>query len=258
MTPIFGRIQEIIDEGRQAALATIVEASGSTPGKPGARMIVHPDASIEGTIGGGTVEKQTIEKALDVIQSGENRSFQFDLRDETSGSAVGVCGGTLRVFIEKIGRSSRLIVFGGGHVGQTLAWMAEGLDLDIVIYDDRREFTDPARFPARVKTVCDSFDRAMDILKPTENDYIAIMSYMHTHDGQILHAALQHPFKYAGMIGSQKKCRHVMAELRDQGISQDLLDRVHAPIGIPIGAHTPTEIAISILAEIIRVMNGIE
>lgn len=255
MTSIFQRIQELIDEGRPAALATVVESSGSTPRKPGARMIVYPDGSIEGTVGGGSVEKHVIEEALTLIEKGESRLIHIDLRENKSDSVGGICGGEMRVFIEIIGNAARLLILGAGHVGRTLARMAKELDFRVVVYDDREEQAAPDQFPSEAKVICGPFEKAMETMQPASRDYIAIMTYNHALDESLLKDALETPAKYVGMIGSKTKSRQVKEHLANQGVSQERLDAVHAPIGLPIGAHSPAEIAVSILSEIVKVTN---
>ncbi|HPP03020.1 MAG TPA: XdhC/CoxI family protein [bacterium] len=258
MISIFRRVQELYEEGRPAALCTVVQSAGSTPQKPGARMIVYPDGSIEGTVGGGALEKRVIEEARKVIETGESHLIPIELREHQPHSVGGVCGGEMTVFVEKIGTWPRLLILGGGHVGQTLSRMAAELPLQIVVYDDREEYADPERFPPGVKTVCGPFENAMETLQPTSQDYIAIMTYKYTLDELLVKAAVNTPAKYIGMIGSEMKCRRVRDDLTDQGVPKEKLDRVHAPIGIEIGAHTPPEVAVSILGEIVQVMNGMK
>lgn len=255
MTPIYTRIQQLSDERIACAVATVVESSGSTPRKPGSRMIVFPDGSIEGTVGGGALEKSVIEEARRAIENGESRLVYIELRENTPNSVGGVCGGDMRVFIEPIGKGPRLLIFGAGHVGQTIARMAQELDFQIVVYDDRPEFAVPERFPEGVKTVCGPFTEAVAKLQPTNQDYIAIMTYKFTLDAQILKDAVETPARYIGMIGSEVKCMRVMNDLSKQGVAQEKLDKVYAPIGLPIGAHTPAEVAVSILAQVVQIMN---
>ncbi len=255
MNTIFRRIQNLYDEGRPAALVTLVESSGSTPRKAGARMIVYPDGSIEGTIGGGIMEKRVIEEARSLIETGESNLLHIDLRENRPDSVGAVCGGELRVYIEPIGTLARLIIFGAGHVGQTLARMARELQFQVVVYDDREEYARIDRFPSDVKVLCDSFERCMEILKPTSIDYIAIMTYRYTIDELLAKLSLDTSARYVGMIGSELKCMRVKDHLEQQGVPREKLERIHAPIGLPIGGHTPAEVAVSVLAEIVKEAN---
>ncbi len=252
---IFERIQTLFDQNKPAVLATMVESHGSTPRKAGTRMIVFPDGSIEGTIGGGGFEKKVIEEAQNVLQSAEARLVHISLRENEPTSVGGICGGEVRVFLERIGTLPRLLIFGAGHVGQTLARMAGEIDIQVIVYDDREEFTRPDLYPAHVKPTYGSFPKAMESLKPTEDDFIVIVTYQHANDQQVLKDALSTPARYIGMIGSEMKCLRIRENLKEEGIQEEQLDRVHAPIGLPIGGHSPAEVAISILAQLVQVMN---
>lgn len=218
-------------------------------------MIVFPDQSIEGTVGGGALEKRVIDEAITSIKSNQNKLIQIDLRENSEHSVGGICGGDLKVFVEVLGQTPRLLIFGAGHVGQTLAEMAHPLELDIEIYDDRDEFTRPERYPKGVKPFCVPFEEAITKANPKPCDFIVIMTYKFTHDSQLLYDALQTQAHYIGMIGSDIKCMRVINDLKKKGVTQEKLDFVHAPIGLDIGAHTPAEVAVSTLAEIIKVSN---
>ncbi|RJP34239.1 MAG: xanthine dehydrogenase [Candidatus Omnitrophota bacterium] len=255
MERIFARIQELFDQHNAAVLATVVESHGSTPRKSGSRMIVFPDGAIEGTIGGGGLEKKVIQEALAVFQSGESKLVHIALRENEPTSVGGICGGELRVFLERIGTLPRLLIFGAGHVGQTLARMAGEIELQVVVYDDRVEFIRPELFPPYVKIVHGSFDQAMETLQPARDDFIVVVTYQHANDQQVVRQALDTPARYIGMIGSEIKCMRIRENMREQGVLQEQLDRIHAPIGLPIGGHTPAEVAISILAQVVQVMN---
>jgi xanthine dehydrogenase accessory factor len=233
----------------------VVESIGSTPRKPGARMIVYPDGSIEGTVGGGSVEKRVIEEALSLLEKRESRLIHMDLREKKPDSIGAVCGGELRVFIEIIGNLPRLLILGAGHVGRTLARMAAELDFRVVVYDEREEQASPDRFPSDTEVICGPFEKAMETLQPTSYDYIAIMTHSHTLDESLLKNALDTPARYVGMVASKTKSKQIKERLASQGVPQKRISEVHAPIGLAIGAHTPAEIAISILGELIQEAN---
>lgn len=258
MFEVYSRVVEIDKKGKAAALCTVVESKGSTPRKPGSRMIVYPDGSIESTVGGGALEKKVITEALAVIEQGEAKLLHIALRENEADSVGGICGGELQVFIEPIGTQSRLIIFGGGHVGCTLAQIAQHLDVKLVVIDDRDAQSLPGQFPDSAEVLCIPFEQALERIKPSPRDYVVIMTYKYTHDMEILNQALQTQAKYIGMIGSEVKCMRVMHELGQRGVSLEQLNRVHAPIGLPIGAHNPAEVAVSVMAQIVKVMNGID
>ncbi|MBN2329230.1 MAG: XdhC family protein [Candidatus Omnitrophica bacterium] len=252
MTSLFGRAQELLDENRTAALATVVETKGSSPRKPGARMIVYPDGSIEGTVGGGGLEKRVIEESLALMKKGESRLLHISLHDQAPGASEGMCGGEMRVFIESIGGAPRLLILGAGHVARTLARMAVELDLNVMVYDNREEYADDKYFPSQVRVIHGPFENAMERLEPAPRDSIVIMTYNHEWDQSLLKDALETSAGYVGMIGSQTKCKQIRDNLTKLGIPGERLRQAHAPIGLPIGGHAPAEISISILGEMIR------
>jgi xanthine dehydrogenase accessory factor len=218
-------------------------------------MLVYPDGSIEGTIGGGILEKQIIDASLPLFEKASNQLLHFDLKEGSEESLDAVCGGSVDVFVEVINPAARLIIVGGGHVGQVLARMAVELPLQVEVFDSREEYLKPALYPTGIKTTQGSFEECMRMVKPTESDYIAIMTYGHAHDEGVLYNALHTPAKYIGLVASARKMKTFRENLMQKGISPERLDQVFAPIGLPIGGHTPAEIAVSILAQIVQEMN---
>lgn len=251
MTDIFEEILKVKAEGGEAALVTVISATGSTPRKEGAKMLVRADGSIVGTIGGGKIEVQAIQEALEVISKGSSKRLSFSLKE---GDELGmICGGDTELFIEPIISKSTIYIFGGGHIAFTLAKVASLLDFKIVVIDDRPEFADPQRFPEAESTLVEDFSRAFQKLKVDKASYIVIATHGHKGDEVVLEGALATDAKYVGMVGSKTKNNTIFSHLLSRGISQEQLDRVHAPIGLKINAQTPEEIAVSIMAEIIQI-----
>lgn len=255
MRNFYGRLQDIIDDGQALSIALIVDSKGSSPRKAGTRMIVFPDGSIEGTIGGGILEKRVIEDACNALTTGESRLIHYDLKEDTTDSIGSVCGGEVWIYIEPIALLPRLLILGGGHVGRALARMAIELELHVVVYDNRPEILEPDFFPSSVELICEPFDQAMQILKPREQDYIAIMTYNHLYDLDVLTEALKTPAQYVGVIASKKKMATFRETLSQKGIPQERINQIHGPIGLKIGGNHPSEIAVSILAELIQEKN---
>jgi len=161
------------------------------------------------------------------------------------------------VVVEPAGRVCAVHLFGAGHVAQPTAHLATLVGFQVHVYDDRGEYANRERFPeAHRIRVLDSFDQAFDGPAPSADDFVVILTRGHLHDQNVLARALATKAGYIGMIGSRKKRRTIYAKLRDQGVSQDAIDRVHSPIGLSIGAETPEEIAVSIVAELIAVRSG--
>lgn len=252
---LFQRIAELLNSHQIFALATLVEAKGSTPQKSTARMIVFPDGTIEGTVGGGILEKRVIEEAVKIIPLAEDKLFHFQLTENQQDSLGAVCGGEVSVFIEVMGASPRLFIMGAGHIARSLSGMAVVLPFEVVVYDDRPDWADPQFFSKEVQVICASFDKAFETLQPRPQDFIAIMTYNHQHDFDVLYQALLTPCQYVGLVASQRKMHTFYEQLVQKGISEDRIKQIHAPIGLPIGGHTPAEISISILAEMIQCMH---
>ena len=143
----------------------------------------------------------------------------------------------------------RLILCGGGHVSLEVAHIARRLEFELVIIDDRPEFASRDRFPMAGQVVCAPFLEALDALGSRESDYYVILTRGHAHDRDCLEHVLRGKYAYAGMIGSRTKVAAVKAALEAAGIAREILDGVHSPIGLPIGAQTPAEIAVSIVVE---------
>ncbi len=248
---IYQEIVKLKDKGEEAALLTIISASGSTPREEGAKMLVRADGSIQGTIGGGSVELQVIKEAIEVIKKGKPLHLCYRLKE---GEELGmVCGGDVEIFIEPILSAPTIFIFGGGHIALPLAKMAKLVGFKIVVIDDRNEYANPQRFPEAEQTLAIDFAKAFSKLKIGKTGYIVIVTHGHRGDETVLERALATEAKYIGMIGSKTKNKVVYSHLLAKGITKEQLDKVYAPIGLSIHAQTPEEIAVSILAEIIQV-----
>ena len=253
MDDIYQEIVRVKTEGEEAALVTIVSATGSTPREEGAKMLVRTDGSILGTIGGGSLEAQVIEEAVKVIKQGKPKRLHMSLTAKEAEEAGMVCGGELEVFIEPILTPPTLYLFGGGHISLPLAKMGKLLGFKIAVIDDRAEFASADRFPEADVLLAEDFTKSFPKLKIDKSSYIVIVTRGHQHDELVLEWAVGTPAKYIGMIGSKTKVEAIFSHLLAKGISKEQLGRVHAPIGLEIEAQTPEEIAVSILAEIVKV-----
>ncbi len=248
---IYREITRIRDQGGEAALATVISTSGSTPREEGAKMLVRPDGSISGTIGGGSIELQVIKEAIEVIREAKPKHLKYCLKE---GDDLGmICGGDVEVFIEPIISAPSLFILGGGHISLALSRIAKIVGFRIVVTDNRPEYATPERFPEAETTLSIEYDKVFPELKVGKNGYIVIVTHGHKGDAAALEGALTTEAKYIGMIGSKIKNESVYKKLMAKGIKQEQLDRVFAPIGLSIHAQTPEEIAISILAEMIKV-----
>ncbi len=250
---IYEQIVELRKQGRRGAVATIVNVRGSIPSFQTAKMLVRDDGSIVGTIGGGCVEADVWQAAREVMESEKPRTLKFDLNQDPKYDTGLVCGGTLEVFVEPVLPPALLYVFGAGHVALNVCKTASAAGFDVIVTDDRSSYATKERFPGAREIHAVEFDEAMRKLDPNETSFIVIVTRDHRDDMRILSWAVQTRARYVGMIGSKRKVIEIFKTLRAEGIPEHLFDRVHAPIGLDIGAVTPEEIGVSITSELIAV-----
>ena len=248
---IYEQIVELRRGGRRGAVATIVNVRGSIPSFRTAKMLVRDDGSIVGTIGGGCVEADVWQAAREVMESEKPRTLKFDLNQDPKYDTGLVCGGTLEIFVEPILPPALLYLFGAGHVALNLCQVAAAAGFEVTVTDDRSSYATKERFPAAREIHALDFEEATRKLEPNESSYIVIVTRGHRDDMRILRWAVQTRAGYVGMIGSKRKVIEIFKTLRKEGVPAHLFDRVHAPVGLDIGAITPEEIAIAITAELI-------
>jgi xanthine dehydrogenase accessory factor len=245
-------------EGRKGALATIVNVRGSIPSFETAKMLVRDDGSIVGTIGGGCVEADVWQAAREVMENERPRTMTFNLNQNPKDDTGLVCGGTLEVFIEPILPIASVYILGAGHVAYSVHKIARLAGFETVIIDDREAYANRERFPDAREVIADDFERAMTKVEPDENSYVVIVTRGHRDDMRCLRWAVDTRARYVGMIGSKRKVISVYSELEKDGVAREKLERVNAPIGLEIGAITPEEIAVAIVAEMIAVRRKID
>lgn len=244
-------IAEVRNAGNRVALCTIVNTSGSVPRHIGAKMLVYEDGKISGTIGGGNLEKKVIQNALEQINEKKPKLFRHDLLHQHSMC----CGGLVDVYIEPIMPLKRLYIFGAGHTGQALAKLACGTDFEIFVIDDRKEYIEAIQESTINKLTVD-YKQALPFLPFTDETYVIIATYEHHFDRDILAYCIQKPHAYIGMIGSQRKIILTKKTFIEGGIAtRDELEKIDMPIGLAIGAEGPYEIAVSIMAGLIKRKN---
>jgi len=255
---IYEEIVRLRKVGRRGAVATIVNVRGSIPSFKTAKMLVRDDGSIVGTIGGGCVEAEVWQAAREVMESEKPRTLTFDLNQDPKYDTGLVCGGTLEIFIEPVLPPAELYIFGAGHVAASLYKVARIAGFDITVVDDREAYASRERFPDAQEVLAEDFDTATARLQLSESAYIVIVTRGHRDDMRVLRWAVQTPAHYIGMIGSKRKTIAIFKELQKEGLAPELFDRVHAPVGLDIGAITPEEIAVSITAELIASRRNVE
>ncbi len=250
---IYGKIAEAEKSNTAIAVCTVISTKGSTPAKTGAKMLVKEDGSIYGTVGGGELERKVIQDALAVIGQNEPRLFRHDLLHQHSMC----CGGVVELYIEPVIRQSRLYIFGAGHVGSVLAKYSADAGFEVVVIDDRKDYTDAIAIEGVNKMNLD-FDLALKLLPFDRQTYIAIMTYDHAIDRNILSFCIKKPHAYLGMIGSERKVLVTGKQFMDAGIAtEEELNAVDMPMGLIPDSDGPVEIAISILAKLITVKHSL-
>lgn len=284
------------EAGEAVALCTVVAARGSTPQAAGARMLLLGDGKTIGTLGGGCVEAEVRQQAIQLLHAGLSKLLTFKLDHDYGWDDGLICGGAMDIYVQshtsaadaepyKLARNQlrngqpatlafayevegrartysetleppgKLLIVGAGHVGQALASLATTLQFEVAVLDDRADCASPARFPAAARHIAD-IETALRGWPIDAQTYVVIVTRGHRHDGQALAAVLDSPAKYVGLIGSKRKVKTIFQDLVEQGAPLEKLLRVHAPIGLEIGAVMVPEIAVSIAAELIAVRRG--
>lgn len=257
-----GEIEQVLEKatewlraGRKVCIATVIEADGSTPRGVGAKMVISSTGETFGTIGGGLVEKKVLDAAPAVLETGEAAVVGFDLSGK-SADLDSVCGGNMKVFLEVLGQRRDLFIMGAGHIGRALAKAADAAGFAVTLVDDRDDFLTGEGLPATVRCVKAMPDGCEELLDMDTGSFAVIATRGHALDGKWLGALSGLGLRYVGMVGSRRKIETVYAALGDEGVSGEYLDGVHAPVGLDIHAETPEEIAVSIVAELIKVDRG--
>ena len=253
---VFAALADALDRGEEVALVTIVAATGSTPQRVGAKMLVFSDGRTVGTIGGGCYENDAFWKAREAITARRPLNVKYELNDDFAQETGLVCGGQMEVFIEPVEASPDVYVFGAGHVGYWVAKMAHDVGFRVHVVDDREKFANAERFGEGIDVVVENIPQWLGQHRLAATAYAVIVTRGHTHDLDTLRALTAHPLRYLGLIGSKAKVRRIFDELLGEGTSEESLTAVHAPIGLDIGAITPQEIGVSIVAQLIAAKHG--
>jgi xanthine dehydrogenase accessory factor len=241
MKEIIAALGEALQRGESVALATVVEVTGASPAQVGFKLLVRPDSSVVGNLGGGALEQRVREEAAAALREGHSRLVHYTLREEGPDAVGMLCGGEVTVFVEVYQPAPTLLIIGGGHIGRPLAEMGRIVDFNVRVVDMRPErATVPEFDPAAI----------------TPWTYVVLITEDHVTDEQALRQVLDTPAAYVGMIGSRRKVGTVFDHLRAKGVAEERLAGVHAPIGLDLGGRSPAEIALAILAEIVQVRYG--
>src|SRR5882672_11420702 len=253
---VFAAVADALERGEPAALVTIVSTTGSTPQRDGAKMRVFGDGRIVGTIGGGCYENDAFGKAREAIATRAPQLVHYELSDDFAQETGLICGGQMDVYIEPIEPSPELYIIGAGHVAFHLARLAAEVGFRIHVVDDREKFANAERFPAAAEIIVDDIPSWIARVSLPAHAYAVIVTRGHTNDLEALRALAPRELRYLGLIGSRAKVARIYEQLVEDKMTPEALSHVHAPIGLDIGAVTPQEIAVSILAELIAVKHG--
>ena len=250
---IYDEIIRLKQLGQKCAIATIVQKQGSIPSFQSAKMLVREDGSMVGTIGGGCVEAEVWNAARDVIATEKPRHLHFSLGEDAAYDNGLICGGQLDIFVEPVIPQPTAIIFGAGHISKSLASVAGLAGFRTVVVDDRESFANRERFPNADDVVAGEYEEVCGNLFVNETTYLIIVTRGHRDDMRVLRWAVGTRARYVAMIGSKRKVISVVKELVREGLSPSEFERIYAPMGLEIGAVTPEEIAVSVVAEMIAV-----
>ncbi|WP_194191540.1 XdhC family protein [Clostridium chrysemydis] len=249
---ILKNISENLDSGKRIALAIITKSEGSTPRKSGTIMAVNEDRELFGTIGGGAIENSIINKCMEALDKESGMNFEYKL--DKGGSIKMTCGGNVEGYIKVFMPKPRLIVFGGGHISQSIMGITETMNFNRIVIEDREEFKDFEAFKNIDKfLVCDNEEDLKGI--NFKDSYIVLATRGHVTDSKWLKILINKDYKYIGVLGSRKKVKELRDGLLKEGIDEKTINKVYMPIGLDISDGTPEEIAFSILGEILQVKN---
>ena len=251
MRDVVSALLDLLTRRRRGALATVVRVSGSTPQQVGAKLLLRDDGRTLGTVGGGAIERVVLETLGRALETGEPELLTRDLAHD-----LGMCcGGTMVVFVEPILPIPRLWLLGAGHVAQPTAALALTVGFEVLVVDEREELNTAERFPGCQLLLDDPSD-AMHKAQLGERDWVVIVTHDHQLDERALEAASENDARYVGLMGSRRKVFRLVERVSNKRAAAIPLERLYAPVGLDIGAVTPAEIAVSIVAELIALRHG--
>lgn len=251
----FKRVAELEADGAVFAITTVVRSQGSVPRHVGTKMLIFPDGSSEGTVGGGKMESFVIREALDSFLDGKARFLHYNFKDPDLGDP-GVCGGEVDMFVEPIQPKPTILIFGAGHVGKAVAHLGSWIGFRVIVADDREEYATLDAAPGADRAVHCELAKLPEEVEITPQTYVVLTTRGVPVDVGGLPSLLETAAGYIGVIGSKRRWETTVKQLREGGISEELIGKVNSPIGLEIMAETPEEIAISIIAEIVMNRRG--
>jgi xanthine dehydrogenase accessory factor len=246
------RALALMDAHRPFVRATVVRTVGSVPGKLGSTLLFTEGGETYGTVGGAALEEQVKDLAAQVLRSRRGDLHHFDLRAWSPGGVPSLCGGSLDIALEYVAARPHLMLWGGGHVAHALATILPTLEYDFAVADDRPEWVGADRFPSAERREVVAPGQLWERFEPSEFTHLYVLGYDAGRDLEVLRHSVERFPNHIGLIASASKRGHMFARLREQGIPETALARIRSPIGLAIGAESPSEIAVSVVAEIVR------
>jgi xanthine dehydrogenase accessory factor len=250
---IYEELVRLRGVGQKCALATIVQVNGSIPSFESAKMLVREDGSIVGTVGGGCVEAEVWNAAREVLETEKSKHLNFSLGEDAAYDNGLICGGQLSVFVEPVIPVPKAFIFGAGHVSKSISKIAAVAGFGTVVIDNREQFANRERFPEADAIFAEEYEEIFPKLNVNSSSYLVIVTRGHRDDMRVLRWAVGTPARYIAMIGSKRKTIAVVKELEKEGIPREAFANLYAPMGLEIGAVTPEEIAVSVVAEMVAV-----
>lgn len=252
MKSIFQALAELEKNNGSAALCTVTSSEGSTPRHVGSKMLVFPDGKFIGTVGGGDLEHRVLDEAWMAITDGQPRKLHYNMADPSRGD-VGVCGGQVEVFVEPILPAPLLVVIGAGHVGKAVVHLAKWIGFRVAVCDDRAEFCTPEATPEADAYLPVTMDKLPEHIKIDRRTILILTTRGSSVDAAGLAPLLDSAAAYIGVIGSRRRWATTVKALKENGVTEEKIAKVHSPMGLELQAETPEEIAVSILAEVMMV-----
>ncbi|BBB31927.1 xanthine dehydrogenase accessory factor [Thermotomaculum hydrothermale] len=264
MDNLFKKIAELKEKNEEAYLSIVTKTKGITSCREGAKMLIFPDGKTIGTIGGGEVEFEII-KFVKERKIEKPQTYTFNLTGKsiknTNSEAIdinSICGGIVEVFVEPLNTKENLYIIGGGHCAVQLSEIASKCGFFVTVVDNRKEWATREKHPYAQRIIISDFEKITETIELKQSDYVVIMTPKHNFDKEVLKQLVNLDLKYLGMMGSLHKVKEIFKQLKNEGIGEEKLKKVYAPIGFPIESKTPEEIAVSITAQLIAVKNNIK
>jgi xanthine dehydrogenase accessory factor len=250
---LFEEIVRMRRAGQPAALCTVLLSKGSTPGKDAMKMLVRGDGTTHGSVGGGCVEHDAIQMALEVLQSDRAQTKSFRLNQKDLAESGLICGGQVTILAEPV-VPPVLVLLGGGHVGAATARVAKEAGLRVLVCDTREDYANHQVHPLADECFAGPWDQAIARIAPAQHHYLVVVTRGHKDDAEALRAIWAHQCrpKFLGMLGSKAKKATLDRLLADEGLDPSWLASIRTPVGLPLGGSTSGEIAVSIVSELVQ------